>query len=171
MTAIVNLPITPVRPTDAPGLIDLFHRSSETTRRHRFHGTLSDFPQGYLDDLVHGSRTRGVVARVVRDLTSDPSGACIVALASATLDNLCRAELAAWVVDGWQHEGIGTRVVRAVLEQLRTDGIITAVAYLEAGNPAAYALVRRVACDLGIAVSTGPVITFHLQPVPGELAA
>jgi GNAT superfamily N-acetyltransferase len=160
MTALVNLSITPVRPSDASGLVDLFDRSCETTRRDRFHGTLRDFPASYLDDIVHG---HAVVARVVRDLVSDPSGGCIVALASASLETCCRAELAAWVVDAWQGHGVGTLVVRAVLHQLCTDGIATAVAYVEADNHAAFALARRVALDLGVAVSTGPVITFHLH--------
>jgi len=160
MTAVVNLPITPVRPDDAAGLLELFARSSETTRRDRFHGTLRDFPPCYLADMVRG--THAVVARVVRDLASDPSGGCMVALASASLESGCRAEVAAWVVDGWQGKGIGTRVVRAVLGQLRTDGVSIAVAYVEADNHAAFALARRVAHDLGVAVTTGPTITFHL---------
>jgi RimJ/RimL family protein N-acetyltransferase len=169
MTTVVDLPVTPVRPEDAAALIDLFHRSSESTRRERFHGTLRGFPPCYLDDIVHGRHA--VVARVVRDLAGDASGGCIVALASASPETCCRAELAAWVVDGWQGKGIGTRVVRAVLEQLRTDGIATAVAYVEAANHAASALARRVAHDMGVTATSGPVITFHLQPARGELTA
>lgn len=169
MTAVVNLPITPVGPADQAGLTGLFARSSETTRRHRFHGTSRDFPPAYLADIVRG--THAVVARVARDLVSDPSGGCIVALASASLESCCRAEVAAWVVDGWQGRGIGTRVVRAVLVQLRADRVATAVAYVEADNHAAFSLARRVARDLGVAVTTGPVTTFHLQPVQGELTA
>jgi RimJ/RimL family protein N-acetyltransferase len=165
MTTLVNLSITPVRPSDATGLVDLFDRSSETTRRDRFHGTLRDFPSRYLDDIVHG---HAVVARVARDLGSDPSGACIVALASASLESCFRAELAAWVVDAWQGHGVGTRVVRAVLQQLCADGIATAAAYVEADNHSAFALARRVALELGVAVSIGPVITFHLEPARRE---
>jgi len=169
MATVADLPVTPIRPEDAAGLIDLFDRSSEKTRRERFHGSLRDFPPCYLDDIVHG--THAVVTRVVRDLASDANGGCIVALASASLETCCRAELAAWVVDGWQHRGIGTRLVQAVLEQLRTEGITTAVAYVDAANHAAFALARRVARDMGVTATTGPVTTFHLQPVRGELTA
>src|SRR6188472_4704665 len=75
MTAVADLPVTPIRPEDAAGLIDLFYRSSEKTRRERFHGSLRDFPPCYLDDIVHG--THAVVTRVVRDLASDANGGCI----------------------------------------------------------------------------------------------
>jgi hypothetical protein len=58
-----------------------------------------------------------------------------------------------------------------VLDDLRADGIARAVAYVEDDNHAAFALARRVASDLGVPVSTGPVITFHLLPAQGELTA
>jgi GNAT superfamily N-acetyltransferase len=165
----LELSITPVEPSDASALVDLFDRSSESTRRERFHGAVREVPPKYLDDVVHG--VPGVVARVARDLATDPSGHCIVALATASLEESGRAELAVWVVDEWQRRGVGGRVVGAVVDVLRAGGISTAVAYVELDNHAAISLARRVARDLEVAVSTGPQITFYLNPGLGELTA
>lgn len=162
-----ELSISPVRPSDASALIALFDRSSARTRRERFHGTVRGFPAQYLNDIVSGAP--GVVARVARDLRSDPSGACIVALATASIEPDGRAELGAWVADEWQRRGIGAQVLRAVLEQLRADGVRIAVAYVEPGNHAALSLARRVARDPGVALTAGPAITFELSPVRTEM--
>lgn len=161
--------ITPAYPSDLDALIALFCRSSDVTRRERFHGSVRRIPSQYLRDILCGAP--GVIARVARDLTRDPSGGCIVALASASPESDVRAELAVWVVDDRQRHGIGTRVVRAVLEQLRADGVPTAVAYVAADNHAAISLARRAASDLGVAVAIGPHITFDIGPDLGELTA
>jgi GNAT superfamily N-acetyltransferase len=162
-----NVSITSIRPGDAAALAGLFDWSSPATRCTRLHGTVGAFPPSYFDDIAR--RAPGVIARVARDLTGDPSGACIIALASASL--ACgHAELGVWVVDPWQRQGIGSRVARAVLEELRDDGIPAAVAYVEPDNHAAFSLAQRAARDLDLVVRVGPTITFQLHPV-GELTA
>ena len=54
-----------LRPGDRQALLELFDRSSPETRRERFHGSLSVFPQRYLDDILTGAH--GQLALVARD--------------------------------------------------------------------------------------------------------
>ena len=58
-----------LRPGDRQALLELFDRSSPETRRERFHGSLSVFPQRYLDDILtgaHGSCGKGLWASAAR---------------------------------------------------------------------------------------------------------
>lgn len=164
-----RLVITPTCPSDLHTLSALFDRSSAKSRRERFHGTLRRIPCQYLYDVVYGAP--GVVARVVRDLNRDPSGGCVIALATAVPESTNRAELAVWVEDAWQRRGIGTRAARAVLEQLEADGVRQAIAYLEPGNTAATALARSLAHANDATAPTGDVVTFQLTRSASQVAA
>jgi GNAT superfamily N-acetyltransferase len=164
-----GLVITPAYPPDLHTLIALFDRSSAASRRQRFHGTVRRIPDQYLHDVACGAP--GVVTRLARDVKRDPSGDCVIAVASAVPESADRAELAVWVDDQWQRRGVGMRVLRAVLDQLRADGVRSAVAYLEPGNTAANALARSLARVLDAPTPTGAVATFDLTHVRSEVRA
>jgi L-amino acid N-acyltransferase YncA len=73
------------------------------------------------------------------------------------------------VDDEWQRHGIGMRVLRAVHDQLRADGVRSAVAYLEPGSTAANALARSSARALHAPTPTGAVATLDLTHVRSEM--
>jgi GNAT superfamily N-acetyltransferase len=160
--------ITAARPEDLDGLVALFRRSTETTRRERFHGT-TRLPCSYFQDIVTGAS--GVVSRVARDLTHAPDGTCVVGLGTATLETPDRAELAVWVDDRWQRHGVGSRLLRGVIDQLRAQGVHQAVAYVEPANFGAVSLARSLARSLGVPVPSGTVLTFELGDVAREAIA
>jgi ribosomal protein S18 acetylase RimI-like enzyme len=164
-----NVTVTPARPSDLDALIALFDRSSAESRRQRFHATMRHMPRRYLHDIVSGAA--GVVARVARDMERDPSGGCVVALATAVPENADRAELAVWVDDAWHRHGIGMRVTRAVVDQLAADGVRYAVAYLDPTNVAANALVQSLARELAAPQPNAPVVSFDLTHIHIGLAA
>jgi RimJ/RimL family protein N-acetyltransferase len=146
--------ITPARPSDFGPVRDLFDRTSAESRRRRFHGTVRGIPSQYLFAAICGAPD--VVARVARD------GDRVIALATAVPESADRVELAVWVDDAWQHRGIGTRVLRAVIDQLLADGVHHAVAYLEPDNAAANALARSLA---------GSVATYNLTDLRSAVPA
>ena len=154
---------TPAYPSDLGALIALFRRSSDTTRRERFHGAVRRPPCQYLRDVAFAAP--GVIARVARDTTDDPSGRCVIALATATLESPDRAEVAVWVDDEWQRHGVGSRLLRDLVGQLRVEGIRQAVAYVEPGNVGAISLARRLAEWLDVPAPAGPVLTYDLTVV------
>ena len=155
--------ITPARPSDLGAVRDLFDRTSAESRRRRFHGAVRAIPSQYLFAAICGAP--GVIARVARD------GDRVIALATAVPETADRTELAVWVDDAWQHRGIGTRVLDAVIDQLITDGVHYAVAYLEPDNAAANALARTLARRLGAPAPTGTVATFDLTEVRSGVPA
>jgi RimJ/RimL family protein N-acetyltransferase len=161
--------ITPPLPADLDALTALFGRSSEATRRERFHGSLRRLPCQYLRDVACGAT--GVIGRVARDLASDPSGGCVVGVATSMVESSGRAELAVWVDDAWQRRGVGTRLVRSVVDQLRTDGVHQVVAYVEPSNVGAIALARRLAHWLDVSVPTGPELIYDLTAHSQEAIA
>lgn len=155
-----GLVITPAYPADLHTLIALFQRSSAESRRRRFHGTVRRIPRRYLHDVACGAP--GVVTRLARDVKRDPSGDCVVAIATAVPESVKRAELAVWVDDEWQRRGLGMRVLRAVLNQLPAQGARSVIAYVEPGNAAANALARSLARALGNPTTSGPRLEFSL---------
>jgi RimJ/RimL family protein N-acetyltransferase len=146
--------ITPARPSDLDPVRELFERTSAESRRRRFHGAVRSVPSRYLYAAICGAP--GVIARVARE------DGRVIALATAVPETADRVELAVWVDDAWQHRGIGTRVLREVIDQLLTDGIRCAVAYLEPDNTASLALARSLARQLGAPPPTAPIATFDL---------
>jgi GNAT superfamily N-acetyltransferase len=164
-----GLVIMSAYPSDLHTLIALFQRSSAASRRQRFHGTVRRIPGRYLHDVACG--VPGVVTRLARDVKRDPSGDCVVAVASAVPESADRAELAVWVDDEWQRRGVGMRVLRAVLDQLRADRVRSVVAYLEPGNAAANVLARSLARALDAPALSGPDLASDLTHVRSGVRA
>jgi GNAT superfamily N-acetyltransferase len=132
-----------LRPGDRQALLELFDRSSPETRRERFHGSLSVFPQRYLDDILTGAH--GQLALVARDTCHPGNYGKVFGLASAAPIGPGTAEFAVWVDDAWQGHGVGTLLVRAILHLLARQGISTAIGIMEPGNGAIRRLLGRVA--------------------------
>jgi GNAT superfamily N-acetyltransferase len=132
-----------LRPGDRQALLELFDRSSPETRRERFHGSLSVFPQRYLDDILTGAH--GQLALIARDTCHAQNYGKVFGLASAAPVGPGTAEFAVWVDDAWQGHGVGTLLVRAILQLLAQQGMTTAIGIMEPDNGAIRRLVGRVA--------------------------
>jgi GNAT superfamily N-acetyltransferase len=130
-----------IGPADRQAVLDLFARSSPDTRRSRFHHALSVFPQRYLDEILTGKQ----LALVARDTCQDENHGDVLGLASAAPVAPGTAEFAVWVDDAWQGHGIGTMLVRGILQLLAEQGASTAIGIMEPGNLAIRRLVNRVA--------------------------
>jgi GNAT superfamily N-acetyltransferase len=145
-----------LRPGDRQALLELFDRSSPETRRERFHGSLSVFPQRYLDDILTGAH--GQLALVARDTCHRQNYGKVFGLASAAPVGPGTAEFAVWVDDAWQGHGVGTLLVRATLNLLAQQGMSTAVGIMESGNGAIRRLIGRVAPQATTRFEDGMVV-------------
>lgn len=67
----------------------------------------------------------------------------------------CSADLAIVVADGWQRQGLGTRLVAALAERARQAGIASFTVDVQGDNQGAQRLLRRVAPALRLAFSAG----------------
>ena len=88
---------------DRQAVLDLFTRSSPDTRRERFHGALSVFPQRYLEEILSGRQ----LAVAARDTCHEESREKVFGLASAAPVGPGIAEFAVWVEDAYQGRGVG----------------------------------------------------------------
>jgi GNAT superfamily N-acetyltransferase len=129
-----------VKPEDGQALLDLFARSSPETRRDRFHHALSVFPQRYLDEILTGRQ----LALAARDTCHEASHGKVFGLASAASAGPGTAEFAVWVDDAWQGCGVGSLLVRAILQLLAEQGVSTAIGIMEPGNLAVRRLVNQI---------------------------
>jgi GNAT superfamily N-acetyltransferase len=145
-----------LRPGDRQALLELFYRSSPETRRERFHGSLSLFPQRYLDDILTGAH--GQLALVARDTCHPQNYGKAFGLASAAPVGPSTAEFAVWVDDAWQGHGVGALLVRAILNLLAQQGISIAVGIMESGNGAIRRLIGRVAPQATTRFEDGMVV-------------
>jgi GNAT superfamily N-acetyltransferase len=144
-----------LRPGDRQALLELFDRSSPETRRERFHGSLSVFPQRYLDDILTGAH--GQLALAARDTCHPQNYGKVFGLASAAVGP-GTAEFAVWVDDAWQGYGVGSLLVRAILSLLAQQGMSTAVGIMESGNGAIRRLIGRVAPQATTRFEDGMVV-------------
>jgi RimJ/RimL family protein N-acetyltransferase len=134
-----RLLIRPISPADRALLSAALGRLSDTSRYQRFHShrsAFTDLELDYLTDVDHADHE----ALIAIDLaTGDAVGvARYVRTAPAT------AELAVTVVDDWQRQGVGTRLLRALARRARRAGIDRFVAVTVAGNEPALRLLDQL---------------------------
>ena len=139
---------------DRQAVLDLFTRSSPDTRRERFHGALSAFPQRYLEEILGGRQ----LAVVARDTCHEESRDTVFGLASAAPFGPGIAEFAVWVEDAYQGRGVGSLLVRAIMQLLAERGIGTAIGIMEADNLAIRRLVSRIAPDAATRAEDGMIV-------------
>lgn len=139
---------------DRQAVLDLFTRSSPDTRRDRFHGALSMFPQRYLEEILSGRQ----LAVAARDTCHEESRDKVFGLASAASVEPGAAEFAVWVEDACQGHGVGSLLTRAILRLLAEHGTCTAIGIMEPGNLAIRRLVSRIAPDAAARSEDGMIV-------------
>lgn len=139
---------------DRQAVLDLFTRSSPDTRRDRFHGALSVFPQHYLEEILSGRQ----LAIAARDTCHEDSREKVFGLASAAPIGPGIAEFAVWVEDACQGHGVGSLLVRAILRLLAEQGIGTAIGIMEPDNLAIRRLISRIAPHAAVRPEDGMIV-------------
>ena len=139
-------------PRDGAVLDAVFAGLSATSRFRRFHGALPRMPAAVREKLAAvdgrghlalGAFVRGEPVGIARLITTGPG----------------RAELAVEVVDAWQGNGIGARLVREVVALGQARGITEVVAEVLAENAAMRRVLATTFGDLRV-TDSGPEITF-----------
>jgi len=103
-----------VRPGDRAALAAMLERCTDQTRYRRFHGVVGSFPARYLDSALAGDPSHFA-------LVAWTPGA-IVALASCVTLEDGTAELGILVEDARQRHGLGTRLLRLLVEHADRGG-------------------------------------------------
>lgn len=141
----------PIRPTDSEGL-KLLHRGlSSNTVYQRFFYWLDELTQAQADRFagVDGVERQALVA-------TRPDGDIVGVARYNCLEDPKVAEVAFVIADSYQHQGLGTALVRLLAEEARRTGIQTFVADVLSANRAMQhaftdaGLVARATFDHGV---------------------
>lgn len=113
--------LRPIRPRDAPLLIDLFHKLSPRSIYMRFLSPLRQLPEGWARRLATVDYVRDFA--LVGVIEEGPGEAIVAVGRYASDPEKDRAELAVVVRDDWQGRGLGRLVLARVIEIARENGI------------------------------------------------
>lgn len=136
-----QLLIRPISPDDKHALVDGFERLSQESRYRRFlapQTRLSGAELRYLTEVDHHDH-EALVA--VDPLTGEGVG---IARYVRSRRDRAVAELAIAVVDDWQGIGVGTRLLKALADRARQEGICAFRGLVLADNDVMLSLAREL---------------------------
>jgi ribosomal protein S18 acetylase RimI-like enzyme len=134
-----DLIVRPLRNGDCATVLAVFERLGAESRRTRFNG-----PKPCLSaaEVAHLARMDSAHYALVAWVPGDPQPVAIARLARTSRGS---AEIAFAVADEYQHHGIGAALASELVADARLAGITEITALTSPDNPAALALVRRIA--------------------------
>ena len=145
--------VRPLRRGDARTVMAVFERLGAESRRTRFNGAKPCLSFGEVRQLAAVDSTRHALVAWVE---GDPRP---VAIARLVRDGRT-AEIAFAVADDHQHMGIGSALAAELLADARAAGITEITALASSDNPAAVALIKRIARVLDIRLE-GPELSIR----------
>ncbi|MFC1411069.1 GNAT family N-acetyltransferase [Streptacidiphilus sp. N1-12] len=152
-SGLSELTVRRADPSDRPAAVALHDRCSTATLRRRYHGPTADSDR-YLGHLLE--------PRFGQTLAAETPDGDLVALAHLMWDD-DSAEVAVLVEDAWQRRGLGSELVRRLVELAADAGIGQVYAVTTASNSGMIATLRRLGVPLDYQVEDGTlVITAHL---------
>jgi RimJ/RimL family protein N-acetyltransferase len=134
-----SLVVRPLRNGDTATVLAVFARLGDASRRSRFNGPKPCLREDELRQLATVDDNHHALVAWVE---GDPQPAAIARLARTSRGS---AEIAFAVADGYQHRGIGAAVAAELVADARLAGITEITALTTPDNPAALALVKRIA--------------------------
>jgi ribosomal protein S18 acetylase RimI-like enzyme len=148
-----TLLVRPLRHGDVRTVMGVFERLGEQSRRARFNGPKPCLSASELRQLASVDATHHAL---VAYIDGDPQP---VAVARLVRDGRS-AEIAFAVADEYQQRGIGSALAAELIADARAAGITEITALVSSDNPAAIALLRRIANVLDIRLE-GPELSIR----------
>jgi len=133
--------IRPIRPEDAPRLQELYGRLSRDTAYHRFFTVMKRLPPDWAQVLATVDYRRRLA--LVAERGGARGGEIIAVGRYEPTDEPDTVEVAFVVEDGWQGRGLGTILVREVLDSSAARGIRRFRAYVLSDNRRMLDLITR----------------------------
>lgn len=138
--------VRPMEPGDAPYLVDIFEHMGSESRYSRFMQTADNISIDRMwseaELIAHLVETTSYGLVAFADLT-DQECAPIGAARYVEL-NPVQAEIAVSVRDDHQHQGIGTNLMRLLIQYAEDDGYEQLVGTVQNNNSAMWAMLRKL---------------------------
>ena len=134
--------LRPIRPDDAPRLVELYDRLSQQTAYQRFFTVMQRLPPDWAQLLAAVDHQRRF-ALVAEEAAAREPTLVGVARYEPLPDDDEIVELAVVVQDSWQGQGLGTLLLRELLHAAELNGLRRFRAYVLAHNRRMLHLLRR----------------------------
>ena len=131
--------LRPIRPDDAAGLTALYGRLSPESAYQRFFTVMRRLPPDWARILASPDQDRQAAI-----VATDPAGELIGVARHMPGTTPDEVEIALVVEDAWQGRGLGTALLRALLDRARERGLSRFVAYVLADNQRMLRLVEAL---------------------------
>ncbi|HTV19249.1 MAG TPA: GNAT family N-acetyltransferase, partial [Polyangiaceae bacterium] len=126
----VDIVVRPVRMSDEEALQDLFYSLSDESARQRFMAYKHAYPHEEMQQLVDTDYVESLAL-----VASDPRSGELIAMARYDMDPGTRfGDIAFAVRDEWQRRGLGSLLMRRMLDAARANGLRGFAADVLAGN-------------------------------------
>jgi RimJ/RimL family protein N-acetyltransferase len=158
-----RLRLRPIRPDDAPRLVEHYARLSAHSAYRRFFSVMRRLPPDWARFLAEVDYRRRLALVVERGPREAPE---LIAVARyEPTDRPDTAEVAFVVMDGWQGKGIGTALLGDLLAAAEARGVRRFRAWVLADNPRMLDLLDRFTDVQGRKLESGVVeLTFTRRP-------
>ena len=137
------LRMRPIRPDDEPRLVELFHRLSPRTVYQRFFRAYDRLPDHWYHRFAHVDYRTRLALVAERQEAGGPLLHAVARYEPGEADGT--TEIAILVEDAWQHRGLGTLLLDALLAAAEARGLRRFTADVLADNRPMLRVLTRVA--------------------------
>jgi len=137
------LRMRPIRPDDEPRLVELFHRLSPRTVYQRFFRAYDRLPDHWYHRFAHVDYRTRLALVAERQEAGGPLLHAVARYEPGEADGT--TEIAIVVEDAWQHRGLGTLLLDALLAAAEARGLRRFTADVLADNRPMLGVLTRVA--------------------------
>jgi acetyltransferase len=127
--------VRPVQAGDAERLQGFVRGLSQRSRYERFFAPVAELSPRELERITSGAGL---------SLAAFDARGAVVALAEYVRSGAGEAEFAIVIADAWQGQGLGARLIAALLEHAKRSGVARLAGVTHAGNRAMRLLARRL---------------------------
>ena len=137
----VAMLLRPIKPEDAPLLVEFFHSLSPTSVYFRFFTPMKELPLAMLTRFTQIDYDRHIV--VVASLQAVDGEKILGVVRFMGDPDVTSAEFAIAVADAWQKEGVGSALLERAIHIARERGLASVWGVVMAENRGMLALARR----------------------------
>ena len=139
--------IRPISPIDRDAVLDLFNHLSPKSRYFRYAHAISTLPEDLLEQIIHATSEDDFALVAIIEGDNEPDR--LVGISRYIRDKTSsKGEFSLSVSDDYHHEGIGTQLMRGILDCAKLNGLSELYGYVSKENQEMFVLMRHLEFSL-----------------------